>query len=352
MGLNLHNFLKRMQEKNVALKNLEVQNGALVFSTNYRGLKIAKRYVKLSNLQLCVEKTGGLKSLINWMFTHLGLFVGVLFWVIFSIVFNMQHIFVEVSGNINANDMMNIQAYVTEVYHRGVNLRELERMVMINFDIQNCSIINNGNVIIVNCYDSLKPQIAESIISPCDGIIAELNVFSGKAKVEVGQIVKKGQILVSGLKQDNRIVEPAEANIYISGWVSGVVDFFGSKIVYERTGKSVTSSYLNMFGIDLFNNFQPEYANFEIERSEVFISQNNLLPLKRVLCTCFEVVAVEKPVEFEIVKEELVKRSRDIAQQNLPANAQDIQESVIIRDISKDCKEVITYLKFTMRIAN
>jgi len=96
-----------------------------------------------------------------------------------------------------------------------------------------------------------------NLVAVCDGVVEEVNVFEGQACVEAGEIVRKGQVLISG------VVEQKDGSVryeYAAGEVfCTVAEPISVEISLERsekqyTGREITQNRIKFFkkNINLF----------------------------------------------------------------------------------------------------
>lgn len=152
-------------------------------------------------------------------------------------------------------------------YIPDIKSNEIENRVMIASDkISWISIYMDGTVAMVQIKENVMPPPEESkkpanLIATCDGQIELLQLYRGNSLVSIGQAVKKGELLVSGLYDSNtvgyrytraagkvlarvedtiRIEIPLtyETKIYETATVSGIsVDFFDFSLkIFENSG--------------------------------------------------------------------------------------------------------------------
>ncbi len=90
---------------------------------------------------------------------------------------------------------------------------------------------------------------AGNIVASRDSVISELNVSEGMRLCKVGDVVKKGQILVSGFEDYGLILKGvcAEAEIYGQTWYSGMLVMPSKAYQKQYTGRQWTK-YSLIFG--------------------------------------------------------------------------------------------------------
>ena len=90
-----------------------------------------------------------------------------------------------------------------------------------------------------------------NIVALKDGMIKYIVVNSGTKLKEVNEIVKKGEILISGdIIKDDKIVDQVNASgrVYAEVWYKVNTEVPYKHVVYEKTGKVINHIYLDIFG--------------------------------------------------------------------------------------------------------
>ena len=176
--------------------------------------------------------------------------------------------------------------------------------------------IKGTNAIVEIVETEKKPEIVKSdeycnIISEKSGVITKINVSNGTAKVKVGDIVKKGDILVEG-KLEGKYTDPiyvhATAEIEIKTWYSIRKNFEYTQVIEQRTGKTETkySIKINNLQINLYKVLS-KFENYDTinENKKLSLFSNFYLPIEIVKIENYE--KENKTVEYS--KDELKKKS-------------------------------------------
>lgn len=127
-----------------------------------------------------------------------------------------------------------------------------------------------------------------NVVAKCDAIIEEITVVSGVAKVQVGESVKKGDLLISGVIPRELGGGFCYAEGVVKGRVSDVIsvnvaDSYEEKCFKESSLKGISLSFFN-FPINIFKS----YRNLDIEC--------DIIENKEQVSFC------KKTLPFEIIK--------------------------------------------------
>ena len=176
--------------------------------------------------------------------------------------------------------------------------------------------IKGTNAIVEIVKTDEKPEIVKSdeycnIISEKSGIITKINVSNGTAKVKIGDIVKKGDVLVEG-KLEGKYTDPiyvhATADIEIKTWYSIRKNFEYKQVIEQRTGNSETkySIKINNLQINLYKVLS-KFENYDTinENKKLSLFSNFYLPVEIIKQENYE--KEYKTVQYS--KEELKKKS-------------------------------------------
>lgn len=209
-----------------------------------------------------------------------------------------------------------------------LNTRDLEKeLLSLIDDCASVVVTKNGIVLDIAVKTRVyKPELSTAdIVAKFDGKITEINLTSGILSVNIGEGVQKGQVLIaSGLVGDfyAEAIGEIKAKVLVSGESVGSTKLenvtrsgaFYDVVAFEIFGKTI---YFNAKEKD----FSTIFKNYEVERSEIFVSNNLCLPLKKVVFRVFELKSEEIMVSPEEVVENLKKQALINAENNLPDGA-------------------------------
>ncbi|MBO7527293.1 MAG: sporulation protein YqfD, partial [Clostridia bacterium] len=196
-------------------------------------------------------------------------------------------------------------------------------------------VITKGNTLIINIKEKLHnaeyedKQTFMPLVSNVNGIITELSIVQGSAKVKVGDMVKVGDELVSPSIIDsngNEILVKPLADIKADIYFTNIIVVPDQKIMQVKTGKKSYSKCIMLFNAQIFNpNKTPSFDNFITETNEYYLTSNNILPIK-VIETKYE--------EVEYIQiDDYFKNNRDYILEEVK---QKTRQNVRIYDIIKD----------------
>lgn len=146
-------------------------------------------------------------------------------------------------------------------YHKDVDFDVLHnRFLMASPDIAWIAINMKGSVARVEVREYMpggkpKPTARANIVAACDGVITNVMPYSGSAQVKIGEQVKKGQLLISGIVE----YEGADTEyVYARGEVYAEVAreiYVRIPLSYEekvKTGDAVSEYGIKIFDREIF----------------------------------------------------------------------------------------------------
>ena len=144
-----------------------------------------------------------------------------------------------------------------------------------------------------------KPEILDesefcNIVSNKEGIITKIDVYDGTANVKIGDLVKKGTILINGWMEGKytgmRYVAASE-EIEAKVWYSKKIKLDKITEVYSRTGKEENKYKIkfNNFKINLYKTLS-KFKNYDTieETKKIKLFSNFYLPIEIIKLTNYE----------------------------------------------------------------
>jgi len=178
------------------------------------------------------------------------------------------------------------------------------------------SFSRRGNTLIIDFSSATSKQNEltpnnSGVFANYDGIVSKIFVESGTAMVNVGDTVHIGQMLIAPymIVGEEKIACEAKGRIYLNIWQSATVEFSETKHEYARTGKSAEVYSLYWQNHQLAKHSVPVYDHYEVEERTIYLS--DILPVKMVLTTYYELELIEYKSSFEDEKDGLVFEARE-----------------------------------------
>lgn len=275
-------------------------------------------YKKLRAKRVRINYTAGEKRGLTSSFAlalkHKGAIVGILFALIINIVLSFFVWDVRIEGNEKLSE-----GAVSEILASGglevgrlwkrVDKNTVEAAVLAESgDIAWLSVNRRGTVAYVRIIESeehFKPSQSErrgNIVADRDCIIEEITVERGSAAVKVGDVVRRGDVLISGITEGEGGTVIEEARGEVKGRALKNISIFiprNGENVLKKRGKICALSFkIFKFNLNIFKNygnFSSGYDIIETEKEFVLFGKSKL-PFS--LCYSYELKSVESTVEY------------------------------------------------------
>ena len=181
------------------------------------------------------------------------------------------------------------------------------------------------------------PEIVDeytAIYSDYNFVVEEISVYSGTAVVQIGDIVKKGDVLVEPyiLSNGQKTFCKPVADITGRAYFTAMVEFQEKSIEFVRTGKQrVISSSVKIRDKEfLKSNNENTFENFEIENKSTIPFKNFFLPIEMKKTIAYETKQVEIVRDFEKERKGLESLVKQLAIEKVPKHLVVDEEKIIV----------------------
>ncbi|MDO9534293.1 MAG: sporulation protein YqfD [Bacillota bacterium] len=341
------------------LLNLTARNGIYFWDLRYKGnvvtVKIKPRDFKklrpLIRKTACKVKILGKKGtpfIIIHGWRRKGLVLGI---VLFCFFFYFLSLFVwniSIEGNIDVETekiiaVLDKHEVKNGIRKKEIDLSEVERALLLEIEeLKWVGVSIRGVYLNIQIVERLmEPPIEENmdLFAVKDGLITDILVLAGKAVVEPGDTVQRGQLLISGKMTvpDDYVeyagdVEPEMKDIETKarGMVEALVWYESYAEVplyhvYKRKTGNLSNSISLLAGDKIFRIWGPEsspYRNYELEKIKRTLAWRNLrLPVELVNNNYWEYEVEIRPVSPHQALEEARNQALAKANAQLPRGA-------------------------------
>jgi similar to stage IV sporulation protein len=293
-----------------------MDNGDLKIIILSSKVQAYKKIFYENSLDIKLEAEKGFAAKIKENKHRLGIVIGILIMLI-SVLISSKFVWqINVTGNniLSEDEVINElkdAGFYVGTYIPNVDYKDLHNKILLSSErISWISINITGNVANVSIKENLNKEKTTNtrytnVISKYDGQIVSINVIDGEKQISVGDVVKKGDLLISGIiDSKSQGVRYVNANGVIKAYVSKNIQI---KIPFTDTVKSYTGKTFNIKSLKIFNNlikFSIKYRNYNticdtIEKTEQITLFNNInLPIY---------IITEKQYEYEYIKKNYTK---------------------------------------------
>lgn len=252
-------ILKTLISNNIYFSNYTIKDNKVIFIINYEDLELLS---KLANIK--VIKYYGLVGIKKFLKKHYILLTSfilsyliiiILSNVIFKveIVTNNQVLKDNITYYLNYYGIVKYKFVKSNKYIENVK----EKILLENKDtIEWISINREGVKYVVNVTPrviSNKVSIDKpsNIVSKKDALIKYLVVTGGSSVKEVNDVVKKGEVIISGnvVKFDKVVgTTRSKGKVFGEVWYTVNISIPFKHVIYEKTGETINHIYLDIFG--------------------------------------------------------------------------------------------------------
>ncbi|MBP3495406.1 MAG: sporulation protein YqfD [Clostridia bacterium] len=269
-------------------------------------LKQYKEILKTNTIDAHFSEPYGLLAKIYKIKNRCGLIIGIVF--ILLTIYISSNIVWKI--NIDGNSKIKNEVIVKELesagltlgsFIPGINYDELHNRFLLNSkNIAWISVNIEGNTANVHVREILneepiKENTYTNVISKYDGQIVSISIKNGKKVINVGDVVKKGDLLISGVLESQSMgIRYVHAEGEIKAYVNKQIFI---KIPYETLKKSYTGKVYTENSYKIFSNiinFSLKYRNSGVLYDKIIKEEDinlfgvNNLPFKRITTKFYE----------------------------------------------------------------
>lgn len=250
-GYFVERFVNLCLIRNIKIWDIKkVTEGTIKLKIDEKNLKEIEELLKITYSKMKIVRKEGIPKIKKLYRKRYGfILISVLSYMVVSI-FSLFIWDIEIIGNKNIKtaeiyELLANEGLKTGVLKEKVDYKTLKNNVYINRnDILWIGINTKGVKVTVEILERLevetKEEIPCNIIADKDGIVEKISVRKGTKKVEVGDSVCKGDILVSGIMESEHsesIMVTADADVKIKTWYTDKI-----AVPYERTALTLSGS--------------------------------------------------------------------------------------------------------------
>ena len=357
-GLNQMKLVSFLTRSNIQLFDLNfVSSKEMTFFVLNKDLKKLNKLLKNKNINYSIVDRIGTSNRLIKIINNYGIIISVLIFIIFCVIFSNFVLNIKINGCevVKHKEIESVvHDYLSEKKYlkNEIVCSEIEDRLMDSFNgISFASVITRGNYVVVDIKEKLNnletSQDVEFDVVKSNhlGYVTKLDINQGTAVVKVGDLVRVDESLVLPYVLDSKgnkeyVVPKGEIELEIV--IESGIAHEPTQISLVRTGKKQSVTTLKLFDANIYSKSSDcIFPLFETEKSSSIISQNNILPLVYEKTTYHELKQEIRESSFEVDKENLIKKAREIVYTKLPSDAIILNEGENV--ISIDGKNVVQY---------
>ncbi|MBE5931879.1 MAG: hypothetical protein E7263_00470 [Lachnospiraceae bacterium] len=371
-GWGRERLINICKKNNIKIHNLKIIQDGYTFQTTYMDYKEVVKYNNKINTQITIKDKWGLPYffykykkrkifLICFLLFVIGIYAFSNYIWNISIIGNETYTAEELSKDITTN-------YVKIGSSKDkINCSELEKDLRNKYtDIAWISCDIKGTNLVVNIKETIPTNEIITIDEPCnivaykDSIVTDIIVNSGSKIIDIGDEVKKNDVLISGVVNVyNEYEELIETN-YTSamGTIWGIVEYnYNDEFDMESNHKEYTGNKKKTYKLNIANNHielpfsENKYKNSDVisENSNIKLLENLYLPIGIYKETHSEYIITRKKLSedeaYQLANKRLIlyidnlkKKGVSILENNVTIS---IENGKCISSGTIKCKEVV-----------
>lgn len=345
MGLSLERLINTAVNQKIRLWEINRPSyqelTAHINIHNYRKLRtIAKEH----NCRIKILAKRGLPFKTHRLKRRIMMPVGCLIFLLLLYVLSSFIWLIEIEGIVNADR----QAILNALSENGIkpgafkmtlDIRSIENRLLNEIpDLIWIGIELRGSKALVNVQETTKPPemldplTPSNIVAKRDGVIQKIIVLEGEAMVNEGDTVRTGQLLVSGIIEDNITgvirYTHAQAQVLARTWYDAKAAVAFDRVKYNKTGKKIVHKYIEFGGLKIdVKKDNVGFEFYEISKNTVpFFGENRFLPINIVTKEYHETIRV--PVVLDDLKRQAGDQAWGYLLEKIPNDAKIIDKRV------------------------
>lgn len=322
-GLSIEKFINLVISKNIYIWDVErIGFTTIIAKISLKGFKLLQPYTRITNCKVSIVEKRGLPFIILYLKRRRMLVAGALFCMILAYVFSIFVWSIDVKSTKNIDEKsilteLNKLGLKAGVSKSSINISKIQQQFLIDMkDAAWIGIDLKGTKAFVKVIEKTSPPVILPENVPCniiakkDGIIYKMTVLEGDAVKKVGETVKTGDVIVSGvIERPNTETRFAHSNGIILGrtWYEGYADVNLTKQENVRTGKANTITRISIGDNNL--TLSPKKIDFKsYDKEEKMITSNNS-PIKIVRETYYETMPITKKLSRQEAEKVAIEKA-------------------------------------------
>lgn len=332
-GIEIERFLNNLIRNNIHVFNVKrIDSNKIEFSIERQDMRELKNLYRGGDYNIKIKQKTGIPFLIKRIYKQKGMWICA-FISLFLLIMTSQFvtdIYIQVPEGIKKEDIrkeLYNAGLKSGVYKKNIDRKAIRDKVMLEFDeVAYVSINVKGTNIFVTVTkkaESLKSNDDSNycnVIAQKNGIIEKVIPRSGKALVDPGKIVQKGDVLLNGA--NTKSVPEVWASTFYEVKKSASYE----EIEKEKTGNSKKVYTINFYDKSYTIRRKIDYKNYTIDNKEYKLSIGNYtFPLNIKVSTFNETKDIKVKKDKEELKKELSKKALKELEYIIPSSARIIK---------------------------
>ncbi len=368
-GYSIIRFINLCSSNNIIIENVTKKDNVITLKCKIKDFYKMHKLARKCGARIRISKKYGL-PFVSFRYRHRKiLFTGIVFFIAFSYYLSSFIWYIDIQGNgdiskIELIERLRKYEITIGTKKENVDPHALEEQLLRDYPIINwVNVHKNGTTLELDMSLGLRSETIEekeeptNIIATKEGVIVSATTSRGKQLVEVGDYVKKGDLLVSGelilttsLGEEIKRYVNSKSDIYARIEKPYHFDIENNYIEKVYTGKKKVDYKIYFFG-RVYNIFGKEkiYDNYikHTSRKQLKLSEKYYLPIMLIIDTYKQVELVEKKKTESQIKDEYNQKINDFITINYNTDVDILKKEVHIKKTSQNTEiySIITVIE-------
>lgn len=264
-GEEVYRLLNQAYVSNILLWSVKEHQDKITATVSYKDFKELTKMSKSFGIKITPLKYSGIIRYFNQYKNRIGLAVGIALFMLFLFVSSSVIWEIEVEGNEKVSD----ETIISLMNDGGIKLwRNCDNIDAKKLADNIASKVNEidwlginiiGSKVIVKVKEVDEPPEVYSkdpcnIVASKDGVIVSVETYDGRSTVQKGDVVKKGDLLISGIISDDRshtYLRSAKSKVIAKTYETKQFEKELESVAYVPTNDFIINKYLIFFGKDI-----------------------------------------------------------------------------------------------------
>ena len=326
-------LLNLLGRKEIPFWNVARNGSFIEADMRVRDYLIIRKTLKNTGIRTSVIKKSGAPFFIRKYKHRFGIPCGI---AVFLVGLKVMTLFIW-NINIVGNERISSDDLKNALYELGVkegsligniNTRRLTAQLKLKSEEIAWSAVNiEGSVLTLQIDETLDtektPTEPSNLIASSDGLVTVIHVTNGTLKVKVGQTVRKGDLLASGVseyKYGKHHFVRSSGEVIARTTEKLTVRVPKEQSYKYRTGKVITKRvlYTPFFEFPLYL-FNPDYQYDTVIREKCVYANDAYIPIKIKCVDCYELLEKKVTVSDEVAERQAYQRLDELEKEKLPS---------------------------------
>ena len=344
-GDNLEKLLNLTTGADLALWDIKRQDACLRAKITTESLKKLRPLVKKTNCTVKVVKKSGFPFIVYRISRRQGLIAAVIFFLGLLYLLSSFVWFVDIQGNeklplSEVKKLLRLNGIYCGRLKSQINLEQAEDALLLHFPTLAWADVHcHGTKVEVRLKENTvfvrEDKAVPCIVAARDGLITQLLVINGRAVAAEGDTVKKGQLLISGLKDEKLGSAAAEGKVKARVWSDVYLEGYTRQVRRVRTGQVKKSLWLKIGDKNylLRGRAKSPYLKYEEEKRYYYLPEKWAFGWLHI--KYYEIKEEYEERSPAELREFLTAKALELVKKQLGRKAEIISKSVAVVDDSE-----------------